>query len=191
VKPAPGSFHSSVQSATGNKDETFALVIDQLRLLRNTFCHSADAEITKADFDHYVKLVQNALTAVKLDTSFVDVIGKMNEDDFPTEKVQEFQECRIKELQSNSMFQESILSSIEQQTEKIDNMEKKFLEKVESLGNKAVSGKLIINFRKFTIHIHTVCNVKALPEWTILFTCKHLIQTIKPCDCMLMLICIC
>ena len=114
TKPAP--FHLVVQSATGNQDETYALVIDQLRLLRNTLCHSSKLEISKADFDNYVQLVTNALTAVSIDTAFVDDIGGMSEDDFPTEKVQELEKCRMKELQAISMFHENIetkLSNIE------------------------------------------------------------------------------
>ena len=135
VKPTPGSFHSSVQSSIGNQDETYALAIDQLRLLRNSLCHSPKTEIIKTDFDDYVQLVTNALTAVNVDTSFVDVIGQMSEDDFPTEKVQKLEECRMKELQAISMFHENIeqkienveqkLSSIEKQAEKIGNVEQK------------------------------------------------------------------
>ena len=151
TKPALGSFHSSVQSPTGNQDETYALVIDQLRLLRNTLCHPANGEIVKADFDHYVKLVQNALTAVKLDTSFVDDIGQMSEDDFPTEKVQKLHDCRLKELQSISMFHESMehkLSIIEKQTENIDSMKQELSNMREMMKNnfeeKGVPGKVIM-----------------------------------------------
>ena len=134
VKPAPGSFHSSVQSSTGNQDETYALAIDQLRLLRNSLCHSPKPEIIKTDFDVYVQLVTNALTAVNVDTNFVDVIGQMDEDDFPTEKVQKLEECRIKELQAIGMFHKSIeqkLSSIKESTHEIQTLVKKM-----SLGEK-------------------------------------------------------
>ena len=128
VKPAPGCFHSSVQSSTGNQDETYALAIDQLRLLRNTLCHSPKPEIVKTDFDDYVQLVTNALTAVNIDTAFVNIIGQMSEDDFPTEKVEELNECRLKELQANSMFHENIenvkqeLSSLHERTDEIHKM---------------------------------------------------------------------
>ena len=128
VKLASGSFHSSVQSSTGNQDETYALAIDQLRLLRNSLCHSPKPEIVKTDFDVYVQLVTNALTAVNVDTSFVDVIGQMSEDDFPTEKVRELEKCCMKELKAISVFHENIekkLSHIEEHTEKIQNMEQK------------------------------------------------------------------
>ena len=128
IKPAPGSFHSSVQSSTGNQDETYTLAIDQLRLLRNSLCHSSKTEITKADFDVYVQLVTDALTAVNVDTSFVEVIGQMSEYDFPTEKVQELKKYRLKELQAINMFCENIehkLSSIQEHTEKIESVEQK------------------------------------------------------------------
>ena len=123
TKLAPGSFHSSVQSPTGDQDETFALAIDQLRLLRNTLCHSPKPEIVKTDFDDYIQLVTNALTAVNVDTGFVDVIGQMNEDDFPTEKIQELQE----ELEAVGVLQEKVvqkLSSIDERTDKIHTMMK-------------------------------------------------------------------
>ncbi len=104
------------------------MAIDQLRLLRNTLCHSPKQEIVKTDFDNYVQLITNALTAANVDTTFVDIIGQMSEDDFPTKKVQELHECHFKELQANSMFHENIeqtLSSIEERTEKVENMEQK------------------------------------------------------------------
>ena len=125
VKPAPGTFYLSVQSSTGNQDETYALAIDQLRLLRNTLCHSSELEIVKPNFDHYVQLVIDALTAVSIDTSFVAAIGQMGEEDFPTAKVQELNECRVKELQVISMFLENVeqkLSSIEERNDKIDEI---------------------------------------------------------------------
>ena len=125
TKLALGSFHSSVQSPTGDQDETYALAIDQLRLLRNTLCHSPKPEIVKTDFDNYVQLVTSALTAIGVDTGFVDVIGQMSEDDFPTEKFQELHECRVKELQAISMFHENMeqkLSSIDERTDEIRTM---------------------------------------------------------------------
>ena len=64
--------------------------------------------MSKTDFDNYVQLVTNALTAVNIDTAFVENIGGMCEDDFPTEKVHELQNCLIKELQANNMFHEDM-----------------------------------------------------------------------------------
>ena len=155
VKPASGSFHSSVQSSTGNEDETYALAIDQLRLLRNLLCHSPKPEIIKTDFDVYVQLVTNALTAVNVDTRFIHVIGQMSEDDFPTEKVKKLKEYRMKELQVISMFHENIeqkidnveqkLSSIERQAEKIENVEQ-MIKKINPSEKGNVAGNMIIFF---------------------------------------------
>ena len=53
VKPhklAFGSFHATVVSPGGNEAETFALAIDQLRLLRNSLCHSTSSKIAKPTF---------------------------------------------------------------------------------------------------------------------------------------------
>jgi hypothetical protein len=133
VKRPPGSFHSSVQSSTRNQDETYAFAIDQLRLLRNTLCHSPKPEIIKTDFDNYVQLVTNALTAVNVNTAFVDTIGQMSEDDFPTEKVKVLHECRLKELQANSVFHDNMeqkLSSIDERTEKMENVEENVRQKL-------------------------------------------------------------
>ena len=127
TKLAPGSFHSSVQSPTGDQDETYALAIDQLRLLRNALCHSPKPEIVKTDFDDYVQLVTSAFTAVNVDTGFVIVIGQMSEDNFPTEKVEKLHKSRLKELQAISMFHENMeqkLSSIDERTDEIHSMMK-------------------------------------------------------------------
>ena len=135
VKPAPGTFHVSVRSLTGNQDESNALAIDQLRLLRNTLCHSPP-EINKPSFDHYVQLVKDALTEVKIDTDFVAVIGQMREEDFPTEKVQELLECRVKELQANSMFIEHVeqkLSCIVDLAQQIENGQQKLCEQTDEI----------------------------------------------------------
>ena len=144
TKLAPGSFHSSVESPTGNQGETFALAIDQLRLLRNTICHSPKPEIFKTDFDHYIRLVTSALTAVNVDTGFVDVIGQMSEDNFPTEKVEELHKSRLKELQAISMFHENMeqkLSSIDERTDEIHSMMKHM--SLQGRGN--VKGTLLFN----------------------------------------------
>ena len=103
-KPTTVPFHPSVNSPTGNQDETYALAIDQIRLLRNTLCHSAKSEIAKADFDQFVLLAKDALTAAKVSTTYVDGIGGLTENDFPTEKVTKLNESLLKELQANNQF---------------------------------------------------------------------------------------
>ena len=125
-KPAAVPFHPSVNSPTGNQDETYALAIDQIRLLRNTLCHSAKSEIVKADFDQFVQLAKDALTAAKLSTTSIDGIGGLTEDDFPTEKVAKLNELVQKELQSNNQFLQGEMkettSGIDERTREMNTM---------------------------------------------------------------------
>lgn len=121
IKLAPGCFHGSVQSLSGDPNETYALAIDQLRLLRNALCHSPKSEMTKTDFDNYVRLADEALSAVNIDTTFVARIGQMDEDDFPTAKDQQLRERRINKLGAIENMEQR-LASIEKQT---DNVEQK------------------------------------------------------------------
>ena len=81
-KTRPFPFHESVQGSTGNPLETYALVIDQLRLLRNTFFHSSGSEISQLNFDNYVFFLKNMLQMLKMDTTVVDDISRMKEEDF-------------------------------------------------------------------------------------------------------------
>ena len=69
-----GQFHSSVISANGNIDETYALAIDQLRLLRNWCSHSTRAEMDKKTFDRFVKLAKDAFKALSVNTDDIDAI---------------------------------------------------------------------------------------------------------------------
>ena len=85
----PNPFHSSLISPTGNQDETIALAIDQIRLLRNTLCHSSKSSMTKKFFEYYVQLAKDAFHATGFSTSRIDDIGDLKEEDFPTEKVNE------------------------------------------------------------------------------------------------------
>ncbi|XP_078371475.1 uncharacterized protein LOC144655135 [Oculina patagonica] len=63
-----GTFYSSVVSPSGNNAETFALAIDQLRLLRNAFCHSSSSEIDKKTFDQYIQHTKDAIKALGVTT---------------------------------------------------------------------------------------------------------------------------
>ena len=86
-----GSFHVSVVSPGGNKAETFALAIDQLRLLRNSFCHSSSSEIDKPTFDQYVQYSKDAFKALGVKTGPIGVIGGLIESDFPTKEVRKLE----------------------------------------------------------------------------------------------------
>ena len=72
-----GQFHSSVISANGNIDETYALAIDQLRLLRNWCSHTTRAEMDKKTFDRFVKLAKDAFKALSVNTDDIDAIVKV------------------------------------------------------------------------------------------------------------------
>ena len=80
-----GSFHASVVSSGGDDYETFALAIDQLRLLRNSLSHSAKGEMSKRTFNQYLQLVKDSFKALGLKTDEIDAIG--SEFGFPTSEV--------------------------------------------------------------------------------------------------------
>ena len=96
VKPRrlpSGTFHPVILSPSGNQAETFALALDQLRLLRNTLCHQTGTKnIEKTTFDHYIQLGKDAFAALGQDTTRIDEIGKLGEDDFPTSRLQKMEE---------------------------------------------------------------------------------------------------
>ena len=91
-----GSFHVSVVSPGGNKAESFALAIDQLRLLRNSLCHSSSSETDKPTFDQYVQHAKDAFKALGIDTNPIDAIDGLAESDFPTKEVRNLEQ-KIKE----------------------------------------------------------------------------------------------
>lgn len=117
VKPhklAHGKFHVSVISSRGDDAETFALAIDQLRLLRNTLFHSTSSEIVKATFDQYVQLAKDAFKALGVMTGPIDVIGGLAAADFPIEKVRKLEETRKEETLAYINFLRSNSESIEE-----------------------------------------------------------------------------
>ncbi len=100
----PNPFHSSVVSSTGNQDESLALAIDQLRLLRNKLCHISSASVSKTDFDRFVLLAKDAFTATGFTGDRLDDIGSLREEDFPTGKVNELNERVKVDLQEYNKF---------------------------------------------------------------------------------------
>ena len=88
-----GTFHPVISSPCGNQAETFALALDQLRLLRNTLCHQTSTQkIDRTTFDHYIQLGKDAFAALGQDTTRIDKIGKLEEEDFPTATLQKLKE---------------------------------------------------------------------------------------------------
>ena len=109
VKPRhllSGTFHPVI-SIPGNEAETFALALDQLRLLRNALCHQTSTQkIDKTTFDYYVKLAREAFVALKQDTTRIDEIGKLEEEDFPTARLQKLEEELKKEKDVDIKFKQ-------------------------------------------------------------------------------------
>ena len=83
-----GSFHASVLSPVGNQAETFALAIDQLRLLRNWLSHLCSSEqINKTTFDQHTELAKDAFKALGVVTDSIDDVKSLPESYFPTGEV--------------------------------------------------------------------------------------------------------
>ena len=83
-----GSFHASVSSPSGDQAETFALAIDQLRLLRNSLSHlTSSKKINKTTFDQYTEHAKDAFKALGVTTDSIDDVKSSPESHFPTEEV--------------------------------------------------------------------------------------------------------
>ena len=106
-------FHPSVVSPCGNKAETFALAIDQLRRLRNSLCHSDRSEIDKPTFDQYVQLAKEAFRALCIKTDPIDAIGGLTESDFPIKEVRKLEESLRRETRSYIECLEEVRSGVD------------------------------------------------------------------------------
>ena len=124
VKPrglSHGHFHPSVVSTTGNNAETWALAIDQLRLLRNSVCHSTSSEMTKVTFDQYVQHATDAFEALGVSTAPIDAVGSLLESDFPTSKVRSLEQAINEENKSYIKFLEGVNSDIAELKTKVES----------------------------------------------------------------------
>ena len=123
-----GSFHASVVSPTGNDAETFALSIDQLRLLRNWLCHSSSSEMEKTTFDQYVQYAKDAFKALGASTALIDAVENLTESDFPTNEIRKLEKGVKEETRAYMAFLESVNSDIME----IRSLSAAIKEKVES-----------------------------------------------------------
>ena len=125
VKPlglSAGTFHRHVVSPAGNQAETYALALDQLRLLRNTLFHQTSTQkIDKATFDNYIQLAKDAFTELGQNTTTIDEIGKLGEDDFPTARLQQLEDELKKEKDAAIKFKQidDHLTKIESQVDDV------------------------------------------------------------------------
>ena len=160
-----GSFHRSVISPGGNNAETFALAIDQLRLLRNSFCHSSSSEMAKITFAQYVQLAKDAFKALGVNTNPIDAVGGLSDSDFPTERVRQLEEDIRSELQADKKFleeevkdelqgvrsdiaelKEDIRKATEKNMEETAAANRKFIENMAELKDEIIMSKKIGNF---------------------------------------------
>ena len=115
VKPRAiphGSFHASVLSPGGNNEETFALAVDQLRLLWNSLCYSTISEMDKATFDQRVNYAKDAFKALGVSTVPIDALGGLKESDFPTNEVRNLEMKLRDETRAYINFLEEVSSDI-------------------------------------------------------------------------------
>ena len=135
VKPRPvsyGSFHACVVSSGGNMAETFALAIDQLRLLRNSLCHSTSSEMDKATFDQRVNYAKVAFQALGVPTAPIDALGSLTESDFPTNEVRQLERRIQEESREYIKFLEEMSSDVI----KIRAMQNVIMQKVDHIVTK-------------------------------------------------------
>ena len=107
-----GSFHACVLSPAGNIKETFALAIDQLRLLRNSLCHSTSSEMDKLTFDQRVNYAKDAFQALGVSTAPIDAVGSLTESDFPTNEVRILEMRQRDETRAYINFLKEVRSDI-------------------------------------------------------------------------------
>ena len=111
-----GSFHPSVVSLVGNNAETFALAVDQLRLLRNTHCHLTRSEMDKITFDQRVQHAKDVFKALGATTAVIDAVGSLTESDFPTNEVYKLEQRMREEFQAYIKFLQAMSSDISELT---------------------------------------------------------------------------
>ena len=116
-----GHFHPSVVSTTGNNAETWALAIDQLRLLRKSVCHSPGSEMTKVTFDQYVQHAKDAFEALGVSTAPIDAVGSLSESDFPTRKGRRLEQAINEENKSYIKFLEGVNSDVAELKTKVES----------------------------------------------------------------------
>ena len=115
-----GSYHPSVVSPGGNNAETFALAIDQLRLLRNLICHSIPSMDT-ATFCQCMEHAKAAFTALGVETDTIDAVKGLTESDFPTDELRKLEQGIKEETRAYIKFLECVSSDINDLKRKMES----------------------------------------------------------------------
>ncbi|XP_068718653.1 uncharacterized protein [Montipora capricornis] len=90
-EPSPGAFHARIGGDFRPESETFALALDQLRLLRNALCyHINEQKIPKLKFDVYLDRTKEAFKALHQGNSVASLVDieNLTTRDFPSERFQ-------------------------------------------------------------------------------------------------------
>ena len=98
-------------SPVGNKAETFALAVDQLRLLRNAHCHLKSSKMDIITFDQRVQHAKDSFKALGATTAVIVAVGSLTESDFPTNEVYKFEHRMREEFQAYIQFLKAAMSS--------------------------------------------------------------------------------
>ena len=116
-----GSFHASVESPVGNNAETFALAIDQLRLLRNSIFYSTSAEMDKSTFSQRVQYTKDTFKALGITTDAIDAVGSLTESAFfRTNEVRKLEQGIREESRRYIEFLEGMRSDMEKLKVKVE-----------------------------------------------------------------------
>ena len=146
VKPhklVHGSFHATVLSPGRNEAETFALAIDQLRLLRNTLCLLASAEIDKPKLDQYMQLSKDAFKALQVKTDRIDYISDLAESSFPTEEFRKLQQDMKEETLAYIKFLEGVITDKSSEIHELKMLLEEIKGKVERNASKNEIAKML------------------------------------------------
>ena len=146
VKPhklAHGSFHATVLSPGRNEAETFALAIDQLRLLRNTLCHLASSEIDKPKLDRYMQLSKDAFQALQVKTDPIDYVSDLAESSFPTEEFRKLQQDMKDETLAYIKFLEGVITDKSSEIHELKMLLEEIKGKVERNASKNEIAKML------------------------------------------------
>ena len=184
VKPCAvpyGSFHACVVSPGGNMAETTTLAIDQLRLLRNSLCHSTSSEMDKATFDQRINYARDSFQALGVSTAPIDALVSLAESDFPTNEIRKL-EARIRDetrayIKCLEDFREG-LESLKQLVE-VDNASKDDISRLEKKIDELKvgrdeqdnlpdnSGKILKNCssRRLTLRFEQIESKLQLQDW--------------------------
>ena len=181
-----GIFHTCVVSPCGNMMETFALAIDQLRLLRNFVAHITSSELDSLTFEQLLNYAKAAFQALGVPTASIDEFARVTESNNPpryqrqnlTQRIQDMSQWFIEFLREVPASMRSVINVLTQQVE-VDNASK---EDISRLGQKNYElkvgrdeddnlpenlGKILKNCSSQRVRLRFGQTVSKLQDWLI------------------------